>query len=104
MKWFRVLLFCGAVAPGAALFGDDAPSVTIDLPNATQGPVWPPSAMVDKDGNFVVIGLVLKQFGPSTVVPAPNQAVIVSKETTPPLKDGVEDPSNWFGAPYKVIR
>jgi hypothetical protein len=100
----RSVLILGALLTARLLSGQAAPSVTIDLPIATQGPIWPPSAIVDKDGNFVVIGIVLKQFGPSTIIPAPNQAVLVSKETVPPLKNGVEDPSNWFGAPYKVIR
>lgn len=81
------------------------PSVTIELPVVTQGPFWPPSELVDKDGNFIVVGNIMTGIAPGIFVPVPNQAVLVSKETVPPLDaNGVEDPDNWFGAAYKVIR
>ncbi|MFZ4700143.1 MAG: hypothetical protein ACOYMG_08815 [Candidatus Methylumidiphilus sp.] len=84
---------------------DDAPSITKRLPNATQGPLWPPSELVDKDGNFVVVGTGLIETAPGVVAPMPNQALLVSKNTVPPLNSaGKEDFSNPIGAPYKVIR
>jgi hypothetical protein len=80
-------------------------SVTRKLINTTQGPFWPPSAMADKDGNFIVIGAVLTEVSPGVIIPVPDQAVVVSKETVPPLDaNGKEDFTNPFGAPYKVIR
>jgi hypothetical protein len=97
-----VLTFALASATGWA---QDAPSVTIQLPNTTQGPFWPPSEILNKDGNFILVGQVMTQISPGTFLPVPNQAVLVSKDTVPPLdKNGVEDPSNWFGAAYKVVR
>lgn len=30
------------------------------LPNATQGPLWPPSDIVDRNGDYVLVGNVLK--------------------------------------------
>lgn len=84
---------------------DDAPRVKRKLRLTTQGPFWPPSDAVDRNGDFIVIGQVLTEVQPGVVVPVPNQAALVSKDTVPPLnRNGVEDFSNPFGAPYKVIR
>ena len=76
----------------------------IKLTNSTQGPLWPPSEVLDKDGNFVLVGNVIKE-----VAPGQNSlewdAVIVSKDTVPPLdSSGREDYSNPLGAPYKIVR
>ncbi|HKD80600.1 MAG TPA: hypothetical protein VKH81_12960 [Candidatus Angelobacter sp.] len=87
--------------------GDErrGPSITLRLPNSTQGPFWPPSEVTNKDGDFIVVGQVLSFVSPGVSVPVPNQAVIVSKDTIPALdKNGVEDPTNWFGAAYTVVR
>jgi hypothetical protein len=83
----------------------DGPSVSVPLSNSTQGPLWPPSEVVTEDGDFILVGTVLTEVAPGQIVPLPNQAVLVSKETVPPLdKNGREDFSNPLGAPYKVIR
>lgn len=78
--------------------------LSVRMGNTTQGPIWPPSALTDKNGDFIVVGnLLVEEDGLVQLVP--NQAAIVSKNTRPPLDDsGVEDFSNQFGAPYKVIR
>ena len=83
-----------------------APRVTLELPNSTQGPPWPPSEMMDEDGNFIVVGFLIQNKNP-----VPNQAAIVSKDTPPPLgPDGKEDfnvlpsPGAYFTADYQVVR
>lgn len=80
------------------------PGLTMRLHNTTQGPLWPPSALTDENGDFIVIGNLLRD-QEGQVVLSPGQAAIVSKDTIPPLNnDGVEDFSNPFGAPYKILR
>lgn len=82
-----------------------APTEVRDFNMTTQGPPWPPSTVVDKDGNFVVVGTVLTRDNSGTVVSVPGKAALVSKNTVPPLdSNGVEDFSNPLAAPYKVIR
>lgn len=77
----------------------------IRLPVATQGPLWPPAEVADKNGNFLLIGNELREVSPGSIGMVPGRALLVSKETVPPLDaNGVEDPDNWFGAPYKIIR
>jgi hypothetical protein len=81
-------------------------SVTLELVNVTQGPLWPPSEMADKDGNFLLIhGFILKEID-GRVERVPNSGgVIVSKNTVLPLNtDGKEDFSNPIGALYEIIR
>jgi|SRR5579872_3777245 len=79
--------------------------VHMRLGNTTQGPFWPPAAQVDENGDFILVGSVLTQIKPGVIVPVPHQAVIVSKDTVPPLNsEGKEDFSNLFGASYNVIR
>lgn len=76
----------------------------IDLPVTTQGPLWPPAEVVDDRGHFVLIGTSLESDREGKVVPVPQQALLVSKHTVPPLDDaGVEAPA-LGGAPYNVIR
>lgn len=80
--------------------------LSMDLVNTTQGTFWPPSTVVDKNGDYVLVGTTLEQRpGNPSVNPYPFQAVIVSKNTTPPLDgNGREDFSNPFGAPYEIVR
>lgn len=79
--------------------------MSMDLPITTQGPYWPPSAIMNKNGDFVVVGTLLRTDKNGKVYPDYNAAAIVSKDTTPPLdQQGVEDFSNPFGAPYSIIR
>ncbi|VAW95231.1 hypothetical protein MNBD_GAMMA21-1423 [hydrothermal vent metagenome] len=71
----------------------------------TQGPLWPPSALVDENGDYVLVGNVLSEISPGVSVPIPGQAVLVSRDTVPPLDNsGKEDFSNLFAAPYKIVR
>jgi len=80
-------------------------SLHIRLGNTTQGPFWPPAAQTNEDGDFILVGTVLREVKPGVVIPVPRQAVIVSKDTVPPLdSQGRENFSNLFGAPYNVIR
>lgn len=80
-------------------------SITRTLPNSTQGLLWPPSEVADKDGNYIVVGFVLAKTSSGNITLLPNQAVIVDKNTVPPLdSNGREDFTNVFGAPYKIIR
>jgi hypothetical protein len=92
-----------AAMTGAA---DSARSINVSLNGTTQGPFWPPSEIVDQEGNFILIGgFILTEVSPGKVVPIPNErGVTVSKDTKPPLKDGKEDFSNPLGAPYQIIR
>lgn len=64
----------------------------------TQGPLWPPSAVVDENGDFVVVGTILEPGPGGRAVPVPG-AAIVSKDTVPPA-----DFSDPFAAPYDVLR
>lgn len=78
-------------------------SITINLPNATQAPVWPPSEIVDKDGNFIVVGTLLRD--KDGVVTPEIGAALVSPETVPPLNEhGVEDFTNPMGSSYTIVR
>lgn len=81
-------------------------SLERDLLVATQGPFWPPSEVVDNDGNFVLLGVGLTEPEPGVIGFAPNTAAIVSKDTVPPLGLNGEEaaPLNWFGAPYSFVR
>lgn len=80
-------------------------AVALDFFNTTQGPLWPPSALVDKNGDYVVVGSVISQLAPGVHVPLPNQEALVSRNTIPPLDNsGKEDFSNPLGASYSIIR
>jgi hypothetical protein len=85
--------------------GSSSTTIVRRLPNTTQGPLWPPSELVDRDGNFIVVGQVLTEVAPGVVVPVPSSAALVSKDTVPPLDaTGKEDFSNPLGAPHRVLR
>jgi len=83
-----------------------AGTISVELTSTTQGPFWPPSEIMDEDGNFILIGgFILREVSPAKVVPIPNErGVIVSKDTKPPLSNGKEDFSNPLGAPYQIVR
>jgi len=84
---------------------DAAISMTMDVPITTQGPLWPPSAFSNSNGDFIVLGNILKELDNGEVVSVPNQAALVSKNTIPPLdENGKEDFTNSLAAPYKVIK
>jgi hypothetical protein len=85
--------------------GTEHAQVRIKLPVSTQGPMWPPAEVTDDDGNFIVVGNLLKEVSPGMIGMVPQQAAIVSKDTVPPLDaNGKEDPDNWFGATHRVVR
>ncbi len=82
-----------------------APTLKMDLPLSTQGPLWPPGEFVDENGDFVVIGNAVKEVAPGVIGMVPGQAILVSKDTVPPLdENGVEDFRNPFAAPYNIIK
>ena len=80
--------------------------LTLRLRAVTIGPPWPPSEMMDENGDFIGIGSILEvPDGNGNYFFGPRRAVIISKETVPPLgPDGKEDFSRIFGAPHLVLR
>lgn len=80
--------------------------LTIPLTATTVGPPWPPSEVTDANGDFTVIGSILEiEDGNGNCFLGPPRAVVVSKETVPPLgPGGKEDFSNPFGACHDVLR
>lgn len=54
-------------------------AVVSELSLTTQGPLYPPSEIMDKDGNFIVIGRIPQEDGTT-----PWTAAIVSGKTRPP--------------------
>jgi len=100
-------------APGAVAARSAAPPETagapvfrVQLNPSTQGPFWPPSEIMNEEGDFIVVGgFLLREVAPGQVVPLPNEkGAIVSKDTVPPLRDGREEFSNPLGAPYRIVR
>ncbi len=83
---------------------DSPKKAFLKLTNSTQGPLWPPSEVVDENGDFVLVGNVIEEVAPG--VNGLNwKAVIVSKDTVPPLdENGREDFSNPFGATFDIVR
>lgn len=80
-------------------------SIVMDLPVGTQGPFWPPAEVTTADGDYVLLGMSLNEVAPGVVAPIAEQAVLVARDTQPPLdSNGVEDPTDWFSEPYDVIR
>ena len=79
-------------------------NIPLVFENTTQGPLWPPSSVVDENGNFVVVGNIIypiDQFE-NTLIPG---AVIVDKDSTPPLdRYGKEDFTNLLDSHYTIIR
>lgn len=79
-------------------------SIVRSLPNSTQGPPWPPSEIVDENGDFIVVGLLLEEHD-GVIEGVPTPGAIVSKHTVPPLDaNGVEDFTNPFSVPYDVSK
>jgi hypothetical protein len=96
-----VALVSLGVFPAAA---QESPVFSLAIPNTTQGPLWPPSAVTDANGDFIVIGNILTNFGPPGIFPVPG-AALISKETIPPLdENGRESFLDAFGSAYTVLR
>lgn len=104
--------YSGSIAEAReSLTADSTHAVTLvrRLPNATQGPLWPPSDIVDRNGDYVLVGKVLKNVSKKAsrgaVVPVPTSGALVSRHTAPPLgRHGREDFSDPFRSPYRVLR
>src|SRR5262249_23016918 len=82
-------------------------TIEMDIPPTTQGPIWPPSELVDDDGNFVVVGIQLATVPGSNIPGTPifGKAMLVSKDTRPPMDgNGNRVVNNWFIAPFQFIR
>lgn len=116
MKKLNAYLILGAAyllidQTAFALGGDEMPrsikennSKQLTIAPATQAPVWPPAEVMNKNGDFVVVGTVLKRLDDGTVTPTIG-AAIVSADTVPPLdSNGREDFSNPLGAPYNILK
>ncbi|MDZ4349309.1 MAG: hypothetical protein U1A22_07235 [Xanthomonadaceae bacterium] len=98
---------CGlpVLAMDGAKAGGKAPMLRVNIPKTTQGPLWPPSALVDANGDFIVVGIVLREDANGNVEMVFDQPALVDKHTVPPLDaTGREDFSNPFGAPYRIKR
>lgn len=100
-----IMLATGLSSIGVAHAQDSRPaSKVIELPVTTQGPLWPPAEVVNQQGHFVLLGTALQEDDMGQVSPVPDQALLVDKNTVPPLDEsGMENPS-LGGAPYQVIR
>jgi hypothetical protein len=91
-------------APPASA-GQGPRTILVDLPVATQGPLWPPSDLTNANGDFLVVGFSLATLGGVPGIPLFDQAVLVSKDSVPPLdENGDKINNNWFLASYDVIR
>lgn len=92
---------------GSEMASETAPgSARVELRNTTQGPLWPPSELMDENGDFVVVGgMLLQETAPGEVSVVPNEkGAIVSRNTVPPLSNGKEDFTHPLGAPYEIVR
>lgn len=67
---------------------------TYDLSLTTQGPLYPPSEVMDDDGNFIVIGALNRLGTDGTVVTRWGRAIVQSDSPVPPFGDR---------APYIII-
>ncbi len=114
---WSLLLTLSLVAP-AAVMGDSgleadvdaaakggSPFTVVDLPVSTQGPLWPPSEMTNEDGDFLLVGIGLLEIeGIPGGIPFFDQALLVSKDTVPPLDEDGNKSTDWFLAHHDVIR
>jgi hypothetical protein len=99
------LLAATALPAAAAPPAGAPPRIVIDLPVTTQGPLWPPATVTDADGDFPVVGISLIEFAGFPGIPLFGQAVLVSKDSVPPLdENGDKVNNNWFLASYTILR
>ncbi|MEM7050920.1 MAG: hypothetical protein AAF604_14725 [Acidobacteriota bacterium] len=81
------------------------PSLSLRLPNSTQGPLWPPSEMTNEAGDFITVGITLSEANGFPGFPFFGQKLIISKDTVPPLdENGNRIINNWFAASHDIIR
>lgn len=84
--------------------GHHGPRVVVSLLASTQNNPWPPSEVVDANGDFIVVGQILRRDTDGSTYQE-SGAAIVSKNTVPPLDAaGKEDFSDLFAGAYDVIR
>lgn len=93
-------------SPGVAKGPNTPPVVIVDIPAATQGPLWPPSEVTNEAGDFLTVGILLHEIpGRIFALPELGAAALVSKDTAPPLDaNGNKINNNWFLAGYDIIR
>lgn len=72
-----------------------APSRVYDLSITTQGPPYPPSEVLDADGNFIVIGQVNRADGNGGTTAGWGAAVVAADSPVPPMGQL---------APYRIVR
>ncbi|MQS38190.1 hypothetical protein FFZ77_21975, partial [Streptomyces katsurahamanus] len=82
-------------ATGTAALATPDRKETHELALTTQGPLYPPSEVMDGDGNFVVVGLINRPAPAGGAVPEWGAAVV-----------SPDSPVPGFGrlAPYTVLR
>jgi len=68
---------------------------TFDLTVTTQGPAYPPSELMDGNGDFVVIGMINRTGAGDAVVASWGGAVVSADSPLPPFGDC---------APYRIVR
>lgn len=68
---------------------------TYDLSLTTQGPVYPPSEVMDQDGNFVVIGRVNRPAAGGGVTSDWSRAIVSAESAVPAFGENL---------PYRIIR
>ncbi|MDH6624479.1 hypothetical protein M2271_002281 [Streptomyces sp. LBL] len=84
-----------ATVPAAAPAPSTAMTRTYDLSITTQGPLYPPSEIVDENGDFVVIGRINRPGPLGTVVSEWGSAVVSPDSPLPPLGQNL---------PYDIVR
>lgn len=67
----------------------------LDLSITTQGPTYPPSEVMDGDGNFIVIGRVNRAGADGTVTAAWEAAIVGADSPLPPFGRNL---------PYRIVR
>ncbi|MFF0544622.1 hypothetical protein ACWEVD_11835 [Nocardia thailandica] len=66
-----------------------------DLTPTTQGPLYPPSEVLDADGNFLVVGFLNDEGPDGTVTRRWGRAIVAADTPLPPFGENL---------PYRVIR
>ena len=68
--------------------------ISYDLSLTTQGPLYPPSEVMDEDGNFIVIGALNRDAGNGTITTEWGRAIVRADSPVP---------SFGKGAPYTIV-
>jgi hypothetical protein len=70
-------------------------SKTYTLNVTTQGPTYPPSEVMDEDGNFIVIGRINRQAANGGVQSSWGRAIVAADSVLPPFGEQ---------SPYRILR